>query len=441
MQGSSPGRAADPEAVLADLLHLVAQAPESTHGKPNWESLVALVSSPSAGDASSEPAGVPELIALQRKPSDWSLAQDLARAITARARIDPQFRRALSNWRRRKAIQALTAGIVSRRTADTGGKPAPAQKPWYRRKPVWVGALAVPVLGGLITGVILAFVTPFGEKVVDGPSVSSVPAAASSSGPSSPTAEVPGAYPPPSARTTVPGTASNSPAKVEAVTPLNTEPDENWALPDKVQLTSAQLAEAGASDATVASYLSSIHAVPLGGGFTNVTVVGNEKAAVTITGIQVVKDCQAPLSGTLFLSPSQGVNLTVAVGFNLDSPIDYAQNSSVSGISGNYFEGHNVTLSPGETETFDIHVETVKHYCTFTFQMTVATANGPVTEDISNNGNPFELTAGVAAANSETPYSGYAALYFGGVEAMGTPALRDPSGDFVQVNPKTFHGG
>ena len=436
MQGSSPGRAADPEAVLADLLHLVARAAEGTNGKPNWESLVALVSSPNAGDASSEPPGLAELIALKRKPSERNLAQGLASAITARAKNDPQFRRSLSNWRRRKAIQALTADIVGRRSADSDGKP------WYRKMPVWVSApLSVTVIGGLITGGVFAFVNPLGEKVVNGPAVSSVPAAASSSGPSTPAAEVPGAYPPPPAGATVPGTARNSPAKVEAVTSLDTAPDESWALPDKVQLTSAQLAQAGASDATVARYLSSIHAVPLGGGLTKVTVVGNEKATVTITGIQVVKDCQAPLSGTLFLSPSQGVNLTVSVGFNLDSPIDYAQNSSLSGISGNYFEGRDVTLSPGEMETFDIHVETAKHYCTFTFQMTVATANGPVTEDISYNGKPFELTAGTAVTNPQTPYSGYSALYFGGVEAIGTPALHDPSGDFVQVNPKTFHGG
>jgi hypothetical protein len=169
--------------------------------------------------------------------------------------------------------------------------------------------------------------------------------------------------------------------------------------------------------------------------------VGNEKATVTITGIQVVKDCKAPLSGTLFESPSQGVNLTVALGFNLDSPIDYAQSSSSSGISGNYFEGRDVTLAPGETETFDIKVETSEHYCTFTFQMAVATANGSITEDISDNGKPFELTGGLFSSNSATPYSSYGTVYFGGVEAQLIPALHDPSGDFVQVNPKTFDPG
>jgi hypothetical protein len=128
------------------------------------------------------------------------------------------------------------------------------------------------------------------------------------------------------------------------------------------------------------------------------------------------------------------VNLTVTLGFNLDSPIDYAQNSSFSGISGNYFEGHNVTLAPGETVTFDIHVATSKHYCTFTFQMTVATPSGAITEDISDSGKPFGLTAGAGVTNPDAPYSGYAALYFSGVEAAGTPALHDPSGDFVPAD-------
>jgi hypothetical protein len=72
--------------------------------------------------------------------------------------------------------------------------------------------------------------------------------------------------------------------------------------------------------------------------------------------------------------------------------------------------------------------------------MTVATPNGTVTEDISDNGKPFELTGGPASKNPDFPYSGYAALYYGGIAAMLTPALRDPSGDFVPENPKTFHG-
>jgi hypothetical protein len=160
--------------------------------------------------------------------------------------------------------------------------------------------------------------------------------------------------------------------------------------------------------------------------------MGNDEAPVTITEMQVVRHCQAPLAGTLIYSPSQGVNGTIGIGFDLDSPIYYARKSDYGLRGGDYFRDSVVTLAPGEVQTFTISVQASMHYCQFTFQMTVATPNGTVTETVNDNGKPFELTGGPVGVN-------YAAVYVGGIEAMLTPALHDPKGNFVQVNPKTFH--
>ena len=144
--------------------------------------------------------------------------------------------------------------------------------------------------------------------------------------------------------------------------------------------------------------------------------MGNERTTVTISDLQVVRHCQAPLAGTLFLSPSQGLNGTIGIGFDLDSPIYYARKYDYGLHGGDFFRDNVVTLAPGEAQTFDIAVRTSQHYCQFTFQMTVATPNGMVTENIDDNGRPFELTAKAKLD--------YATEYIGGIEAILT--LRPP---------------
>jgi hypothetical protein len=146
---------------------------------------------------------------------------------------------------------------------------------------------------------------------------------------------------------------------------------------------------------------------------------------VTITGMQIVKQCQAPLTGTFFESPSSGIDFTIRLGFDLDSSIGYAQEVGINSVSGDFFKDHVVTLGPGETRTFNIIAQTVLHYCQFTFQMSVATPGGVVVEKIDDNGKPFELTGVVTS-------SAYQALYLGGVTSP------TKSGKFVHVNPKTY---
>lgn len=292
-----------------------------------------------------------------------------------------------------------------------------------------VAAVAGPLVLAKITGNSAPAAAP-ASGVSQSPHVSSVPhspesaTSPRSSRPPQRTGRNPAA---------VPATAANSPARVEGVTPLKTV-GASLAVANKLELTGRQLAQLNAfargNNSTTLRFLSSNHAVPVSdpGAFTDVTVMGNESKIVTITGMQVVKHCQAPLTGALFYNPSQGFDSTIRLSFNLDGPIDYAQYKSGPIFLGNVFQEHVVTLQPGETHTFSIYVETALHYCQFTFQMTVATPNGVVAESIDDNGKPFQLT-------SQAPqFSAYQAIYAGGVESP------EPNGSYVQVNPKTYRG-
>lgn len=115
------------------------------------------------------------------------------------------------------------------------------------------------------------------------------------------------------------------------------------------------------------------------------------------------------------------------MGFDLESSIDYAQEYS-GGLSGNFFQDHDVTLAPGEAQTFDIYVGVKQLYCQFYFQMTVSTPEGLITEKLEDDGTPFKLTAIAGSPNPGHPFYPYAVGYIAGL--TGT--------SFVQVNPKTF---
>jgi hypothetical protein len=225
------------------------------------------------------------------------------------------------------------------------------------------------------------------------------------------------------------GGSGQLPIRIEGVTPLSDLLGGSLALANSVQLTAQQLAQANNQLLTghYDSYLPpALDPVPIQVAVTNVTIVGNETQTVTINSMQVIKHCEAPLSGSLFSNPSQGINGTIGLGFDLDSTISYAQNrEQYRPLSGNFFQKHVVTLRPGESQTLSIQVQTNLHYCQFTFQISVATRNGLVAEKIDDNGRPFQLT-GMASA--------YQAVYVGGI---GSP---DRNGAFVQVDPKTYRG-
>lgn len=232
------------------------------------------------------------------------------------------------------------------------------------------------------------------------------------------------------------------PVKIEQVTPINTAPNFSFVVPRLLVLDSTQLAGLNSEDESDITKLeTSERGVPTGSGFINVTVMGNASKTVTITGMRVIKQCRPPLGGTFFYNPPAGGGPTIGLGFNLDSPADYAQNVERSyEYSGDYYQTHVVTLEPGEPQTFTIDVSSVRHYCQFYFEMSVATAQGNFTEKISPPGGQFQLTGSAAQwtnpSNGAINCSPYQAAYIGGV------AVPDPAANssWVRVNPKTYNG-
>lgn len=132
------------------------------------------------------------------------------------------------------------------------------------------------------------------------------------------------------------------------------------------------------------------------------------------------------------------MNGTIGIGFDLDSPISFARDYSGYGryLRNNYFRSHVVTLAPGEARTFTFDLKSFQRYCQFTFQMSVATPNGPVTEIISNHGKPFGITGTAVCPHN---YSSYSALYVGGI--MATLLHLNKTGGWVPENPANFKSG
>lgn len=166
----------------------------------------------------------------------------------------------------------------------------------------------------------------------------------------------------------------------------------------------------------------------LGGAITadaavQIVLRGNAASTAIITGIQVVRHCSAPLTGTLLDSPPAGSNLAIQVGFNLDDLFPVAEKYQDGGLTGSYFGSHTISLRKGETQALVVHAETRRHYCQFTFQLLIDTTDGHFTESVTNGGKPFAVTAFAHIAK-------YKALYAGGVIS--------PSEGFVRVSAQAL---
>jgi hypothetical protein len=145
-----------------------------------------------------------------------------------------------------------------------------------------------------------------------------------------------------------------------------------------------------------------------------------------IVGLEVIKKCGTPLTGTLLFSPSAGEDNNIEIGFNLDDQFPVAQNYQGTILSGNFFAEHTISLRQGETQSLLVHAVTRQYYCQFTYRLLVDTGNREVAELITDNGKPFTVTAGVKSGN-------YQVLYVGGV---ASPAGNDK---YVPVDPKAYN--
>lgn len=289
------------------------------------------------------------------------------------------------------------------------------QDKWWKRPITWIIGLA----GALILAMVTALGTGIGNGILS-----------SAKGHSSP---------------------SGPPVAIEEVGQIQTWEDYSFVVPGKVVLTSAQLSAmnrgVASSPSAYASWFLSRGGVIANKGIIGITVRGNASGPVTITDMQVVKHCGRPLAnGTLFYSPSEGAGPfnTDQIGFDLGQEVTIGQYIPAPGPhplspGGNFFAKKVITLKPGEPQTLSAYVTAENEYCSFTFQLHVATPTGhAVTETITDNGKPFQISTdgdeGIMESGGSVPFSSYRAVYAGG------GADTQNQGAFVRVNPATYKG-
>lgn len=246
-------------------------------------------------------------------------------------------------------------------------------------------------------------------------------------------------------------THAGPPVAIEAVGAMQPWEDYSYVLPGRLVLTSGQLAamndRVASSPALYADWFLNHGGVIANRGIIDITVRGNADGPVTITDMQVIKNCSRPLiGGTLFYSPSTGAGpfVTDQIGFDLGQLVTIGQYLPAPGphelsAGGNFFAKKVITLSPGEPQTLSAFVTVENEYCSFEFQLHVATPAGrPVTETITDNGKPFQMTSdgqeGVMEGPNSVPFSSYRVVYAGG------GADQQNRGLFVRVDPAIYTG-
>lgn len=246
--------------------------------------------------------------------------------------------------------------------------------------------------------------------------------------------------------------ASSGPlVAIDEVSPIQTWQDYSFVSPQRLILTSGQLAamnsQIASSPSAYSNWFLRHGGVIANRGIIEITVHGNASAPVTITDMQVIKHCGQPLTGgTLFYSPSSGAGpfSTDQIGFDLGQQVSIGQYLPAPGphmlsSGGNFFAKKVITLKPGEPQTLSAFITAENEYCSFKFQLHVASPNEhAVTETITDKGKPFQITTdgreGSIGSANNVPFSSYQVVYAGG------SADNENQGSFVQVNPATYRG-
>ena len=170
-------------------------------------------------------------------------------------------------------------------------------------------------------------------------------------------------------------------------------------------------------------------AFEVGGTSTQLVVQNNRPYPIRLIDMSIVKSCRPPLAGTLFLGAGGGVDKTVGLGFDLDSPDTQAERAQGMGLNWwkpDYFAKYTVSIRPGAQQVFDLWTLTTKQACSYEFLATVLDGSRKRNQIIEDGNEPFRATA----LNLQGPYwSPYKAVYIGGA---GTK-----TGAFIRVNPRT----
>jgi hypothetical protein len=158
---------------------------------------------------------------------------------------------------------------------------------------------------------------------------------------------------------------------------------------------------------------------------------------ISITNIELVKQCVAPLDGTLFYAPPQGEQGDIHLAFNLDDKFPIAKNHQ-TGAS--YFAGSNartIQLLPNETSVLLLDATTKQYYCRFHLNLIVDPEDGgsPVSELVDNNGKPFAVTA----VPKKDQFGDVRFAYYQAVYAFYQNITSRGLG-YGPVNPVTYNG-
>ena len=320
--------------------------------------------------------------------------------------------------------------MASRKVAKRSYRLAGARRSQRRRSGLKKVAWAAPFIAAGVTAFITAVGTDFGHSTVNAITNSGEPGAASGTDSGNKTGNAITSPGGPLNAITNPSGAGGLPAAIDLVTLAPAFGNSTYALPNRFQLTSAQLTQLNANAATGdKTWFAAQHAVIAGPATVTVVVEGNRSGTVRIMGIEPVPSCHPPLAGTLFYSPSQGVDTSIELHVTLDGA-----NPRVTARDGSdFFTAHTVSLAHGEQETFVIAAQALREYCSFTFDMTVLDGTKTVTETIGNPGQPFTITA-LDQQGSGPVYGAYQTMYIGGLAS----AARGLGTNWAQVDPLTY---
>lgn len=188
--------------------------------------------------------------------------------------------------------------------------------------------------------------------------------------------------------------------------------------------------------------------------YTQLILQNNCSKSMIINDIQVSRSCQPPLNGTIFsgqseLSEPSSANEgtytgsdpdSTQIGFDLDSPDPEAMLANgwdVSQWTQEYAGSSLATIPGNEDYTFDIRTIALHTACSFWIQVTYVYNNKTHTETISDDGQPFRVSALLPNVlelrkPGNHPYAGYDTLY------VGWHASPWPDGTWVRENPKTW---
>lgn len=301
---------------------------------------------------------------------------------------------------------------------DQPDKTDARKEPLWRRPLAWLGGLATVVIGGVLVSVL----SVQAQKITSPPAPAPTQPKHSHSAAAQPSAKSP-------------------PLRVVSEEPINPPELGVWTFPGKEILPSGELAKMNSSflhagdPGKIAAYLQ-----PLGGYAqyvdTQIVVKNVRGHSIRILNMNVVKNCHAPLTGTLYYAPGQAAVEDIQMGFNLDIADTSAKFvnriPAVNPSDPDYFSKYTVVIKPGAQQVFNIRTVTYKYACTFRYDATILDGTRKVYQQIGDGKNPFRISA--LAIRPQPPYfSKYAVLYVGGVKGSGG------IGPFVRVNPKTYN--